>query len=319
MMQKKRGAMKTDMEQNPDRALSALCDEFLIYQESVRGLSNNSLIAYKNDLLHLKEILGNNCQIADVKAEDIRGCIASLSKQKKSNASINRFISTVRTFFAYCRKFDYISNNVALEIHNVKMPVHMPAFLTGPEIDALCDEPVVNEILWQTRDKAIFEMMYSSGCRVGEIVSLKISDLEHNNSSAIITGKGKKDRRVYFEEDAQYALKNYLSDRKRRFALKKIGDKTPEVFVNQQGHALTTGGVRYILSRYSGVEGTRHHISPHAFRHTFATSMLSSGADVRMVQEMLGHSSISTTQRYTHITTEKLIDIYNRAHPHGKK
>ncbi len=159
--------------------------------------------------------------------------------------------------------------------------------------------------------------MYSSGCRVSEIISLKISDLENGNSSAIVTGKGKKDRRVFFEEDAKKALDDYLNDRKNRFQNQAEGD-CPYLFVNQNGTHLTSGGVRYILSRYSGEEGINHHINPHAIRHTFATSMLSNGADVRYIQEMLGHSSISTTQRYTHITTESLIEIYKKAHPHGK-
>ena len=132
-----------------------------------------------------------------------------------------------------------------------------------------------------------------------------------------MTGKGKKDRRVFFEEDAKKALDDYLNDRKNRFQNQAEGD-CPYLFVNQNGTHLTSGGVRYILSRYSGEEGINHHINPHAIRHTFATSMLSNGADVRYIQEMLGHSSISTTQRYTHITTESLIEIYKKAHPHGK-
>lgn len=307
------------MNQNSDKILYSLVDEFLIYLESVRSLSSNSVIAYKNDLFHLMTVLGRDINIDKISTEDLRSCIAYLSKQKKSSSSINRFIAAVRTFFAYCRKFDYIKNNVALELKTVKVPKHIPRFLTGPEVNELCFQPQVNELLWQTRDRAIFEMLYSSGCRVSEIVSLKIKDLEDNNSSAIITGKGRKDRRVYFENDSRIALEIYLKDRKKRFSTENISRNAPEVFVNQSGGPLTTGGVRYILSRYTGVEGTKHHVSPHALRHTFATSMLAGGADVRVVQEMLGHVSISTTQRYTHITTERLIDIYNHAHPHGKK
>lgn len=298
--------------------LSELADEFLIYIESVRTLSQNSVIAYKNDLAHLMEVLGEDALIENVSTEDLRFCVAKLSGENKASSSINRFIAAVRTFFAYCKKLGYIEVNPALELKTVRLPKHIPTFLTAREVDSLCALPEAHELLWETRDKALFEMMYSSGCRVSEIVSLKIKDFGSDFSSVIVTGKGKKDRKVYFGKEAQEVLEIYLADRKKRFASEKLQDNSPYVFVNQKGGALTTGGVRYILSKYTGLQGINRHVSPHALRHTFATAMLANGADVRVVQEMLGHSSISTTQRYTHITTEKLIDIYNKAHPHSK-
>lgn len=298
--------------------LSELADEFLIYIESVRTLSQNSVIAYKNDLAHLMDVLGEDAFIETVSTEDLRFCVAKLSGENKASSSINRFIAAVRTFFAYCKKLGYIEVNPALELKTVRLPKHIPTFLTAREVDSLCALPEAHELLWETRDKALFEMMYSSGCRVSEIVSLKIKDFGSDFSSVIVTGKGKKDRKVYFGKEAQEALEIYLADRKKRFASEKLQDNSPYVFVNQKGGALTTGGVRYILSKYTGLQGINRHVSPHALRHTFATAMLANGADVRVVQEMLGHSSISTTQRYTHITTEKLIDIYNKAHPHSK-
>ena len=298
--------------------LSELADEFLIYIESVRTLSQNSVIAYKNDLAHLMKVLGEDALIENVSIEDLRFCVAKLSGENKASSSINRFIAAVRTFFAYCKKLGYIEVNPALELKTVRLPKHIPTFLTAREVDSLCALPEAHELLWETRDKALFEMMYSSGCRVSEIVSLKIKDFGSDFSSVIVTGKGKKDRKVYFGKEAQEALEIYLADRKKRFASEKLQDNSPYVFVNQKGGSLTTGGVRYILSKYTGLQGINRHVSPHALRHTFATAMLANGADVRVVQEMLGHSSISTTQRYTHITTEKLIDIYNKAHPHSK-
>ena len=298
--------------------LSEVADEFLIYIESVRTLSQNSVIAYKNDLAHLMDVLGKDAFIENVSTEDLRFCVAKLSGENKASSSINRFIAAVRTFFAYCKKLGYIEVNPALELKTVRLPKHIPTFLTAREVDFLCALPEAHELLWETRDKALFEMMYSSGCRVSEIVSLKIKDFGSDFSSVIVTGKGKKDRKVYFGKEAQEALEIYLADRKKRFASEKLQDNSPYVFVNQKGGALTTGGVRYILSKYTGLQGINRHVSPHALRHTFATAMLANGADVRVVQEMLGHSSISTTQRYTHITTERLIDIYNKAHPHSK-
>lgn len=302
---------------NKSLSLKEAGEEFFVYLSSVRELSENSIIAYKNDFSHLEKVLGADCPVNDITTEDLRLCVAKLSQHKMAAASINRFIAAVRTFFAYCRKFDYIKINPSVNLASVKLPKYMPRFLTSPEIDELCEQPEKKELLWSTRDRALFEMMYSSGCRVSEIVGLKFSDMKEDFSSAIVTGKGKKDRRVYFERDAQIALEKYIKDRGNLFRSLNKKDDVKEIFVNQKGNPLTAHGVRWILSRYTGIEGTKHHVSPHALRHTFATAMLMHGADVRIVQELLGHSSVSTTQRYTHITTEKLIDVYNKAHPHS--
>lgn len=300
-----------------ERSLGETIEEFLVYIDTVRLLSENTVLGYKNDLKIVEEYLGLEIPLSRVGTEDLNFCIANLSTQGKSAATVNRFIAAVRTFFFYSRKFGYIEKNPALEIRTVKIPRYVPAFLTQNEIDRLCKEPEVNELLWETRDKAIFESFYSTGCRVSELVSLRVSDFDYSRHSAVIRGKGEKDRRVYFEKNAQTAISVYLSDRKKRFVKEGIEDSSPYLFVNQKGGHLTPGGVRYILGKYTGRDGLNHHVSPHALRHTFATIMLASGADIRVVQKFLGHSSISTTQRYTHLTTRQLIDIYKRCHPHS--
>ncbi len=300
-----------------ERILGETIEEFLVYIDTVRLLSGNTVLGYKNDLKIVEEYLGPEIPLSSVGTEDLNFCIANLSTQGKSAATVNRFIAAVRTFFFYSRKFGYIEKNPALEIRTVKIPRYVPAFLTRSEIDRLCKEPEINELLWETRDKAIFESFYSTGCRVSELVSLKVSDFDYSRHSAVIRGKGEKDRRVYFEKDAQDAISIYLSDRKKRFKKDGIEDNSPYLFVNQKGGHLTAGGVRYILGKYTGKDGLNRHISPHALRHTFATIMLAGGADIRVVQKFLGHSSISTTQRYTHLTTRQLIDIYKRCHPHS--
>ncbi len=297
--------------------LHELTDEFLLYLSAVRGLSQNTVIGYRNDLQQLQKFLTPDLDIRSVTKENLLLSIGQLSKQKKSAATVNRFIAAIRTLFAYATKLKYIDKNPSLEMKTVKLPKRMPNFMTSKEVGELCSQPAENELLWKSRDYALFTMMYSSGCRASELVGLKLSDFIDGGRSAIVTGKGNKQRKVFFAEKSRIALAEYLEDRKKVIAENNVDPAPQELFINQKGHPLTTGGLRYILSRYSGVEGTNHHINPHAFRHTFATTMLSNGADVRMVQEMLGHSSISTTQRYTHITTEKLIDIYNKAHPHS--
>lgn len=298
--------------------LCNLSEEFLSYLSAVKGLSDNTFNAYRNDLCQLQDFLSPEMDIQTITKENLLLCIGQLSKKNRSAASINRFIAAVRTLFAYAHKFGYITKNPAMEIRTVKLPKKIPVFMTKKEVKELCDMPEKKELLWQSRDHAIFEMLYSSGCRISELTNLTLNDFAGTYSAAVVTGKGNKQRKVYFGKEACQALKIYLVDRKKVLEESQITSPVPELFISQKGHPLTTGGMRYIISRYSGVEGTNHHINPHAFRHTFATQMLSNGADVRIVQEMLGHSSISTTQRYTHVTTEKLIDIYKNAHPHSK-
>lgn len=297
--------------------LSELVEEFLLYLGAVRGLSENTVLGYKNDLKELQKFLAPTLDIQAITKENLLLSIGQLSKEKKAAASVNRFIAAVRTMFSYALKFGYIKKNPALELKTVKLPKRVPNFMTQPEVNQLCEQPVNNELLWEKRDHALFTMMYSSGCRISEITNLKLDDFMDNYHSAIVTGKGNKQRKVFFAQEARNALALYLQDRKKVLESHNIAEPTRQVFINQKGYPLSVGGVRFIISKYSGAEGTNHHINPHAFRHTFATTMIGNGADVRLVQEMLGHSSISTTQRYTHITTEKLIDIYNKAHPHS--
>lgn len=298
--------------------LKDLIEEFLVYLSSVRNLSENTVKAYKNDLEQFMEFLSPEMDIQSVTKENLLLCIGQLSKVERAAASINRFMAAVRTLFAYGHKFGYIKQNPALDLKTVKLPKKLPNYMTQSEVFQLCNQPEKNELLWKNRDVCLFKMMYSSGCRVSEIRSLKISDFRDKFHWAIVTGKGNKQRKVFFEESSRQALKLYLEDRKKMILENNVVNPTDQLFINQKGKPLTVEGIAYILKRYSGPEGTNHHVNPHAFRHTFATSLLSNGADVRMVQEMLGHSSISTTQRYTHVTTERLIEIYNQAHPHGK-
>ncbi len=297
--------------------LNSAINEYLLYLDAVRGLSANSVLGYKKDLDYLMLFVGKDIDIKNVTKENLLFCIGELSKKKMAATSINRFIAAVRTFFAYCKKFQYIPKNPAIELKTVRIPKKIPRFLTANEMNSLCNQPELKELLWTSRDCAIFEMLYSSGCRVSELANLRFSDFMEGYTKAIVKGKGNKDRVVYFAKEAQAALKIYLDDRKKILQEKKVENEPEYIFINQKGNHLSAAGIRWIVSRYSGVEGTNHHISPHAFRHTFATQLLSNGADVRAVQELLGHSSISTTQRYTHITTEKLIEIYNKAHPHS--
>lgn len=294
--------------------LQDLIDEFIIYLSSVRNVSKNTIIGYSNDLTILTKLLTPELAISSITQENILLCIGQLSKKKFSSASINRFIAAVRSLFNYAYKFNHINENPVLNLKFVKQPKKIPNFMTEEEVNLICNQPKKNELLWQTRDSALFFILYSTGCRISELASLKLSDFTNDFSYAIVTGKGNKQRKVYLDKNSKNSLKKYLIDRKSK--LKNNSEN--HLFINQNGNALSVNGIRYILNRYSSSEGTNHHENPHAFRHTFATHLLANGADIRIVQEMLGHSSINTTQKYTHISKEKLIEIYQKSHPHGK-
>lgn len=298
-------------------------EEFLIYCASIKSFSPNTTSGYKNDLqifllLLEKQSLGTieNIKIQDITLQNLRSCIGHLSKEKKAASTINRFISTVRSLFTYAHRMGYCEKNPSLEFRTVKAPKKVPRYMTESEVTAICNQPEVKELLWAERDKAIFEALYSSGCRVSELVSLNLEDLSGDGSSAVITGKGKKDRRIFFSPEAVKSIKIYAQQRSQRIHADR---PVKALFINQGGTRLTARGIRFIAARYSSIEGTCKPVSPHAFRHTFATTLLSNGADIRIVQELLGHSSISTTQRYTHLTTAQLIETYNKSHPHGGK
>lgn len=297
--------------------LRELVEELLKFLSGVRDYSEATLTAYREDYGKLMYFLGEDAEVEKITVSDLRFCVGSLSSQKRAVASINRFIASTRTLFAYARKYLNIKNGAALELKTMKLSQHIPAFMTAAEVDELCAMPENKNILWAARDKALFEMLYSSGCRISEMASLRLGDFSEGFKRAVITGKGRKERIVFFESDARAALGAYLAERLALLRRLGLDKREKAVFVNRRGTALTARGMRWILDRYSGIEGTNHHINPHAFRHTFATQMLNNGADVRVVQELLGHSSISTTQRYTHITTQHLIDVYKQAHPHG--
>lgn len=297
-----------------NKNIADLIEEFLSYIFGVRNVSPRTVESYRNDMAHFLQMIDKDAPLSSITLADLQICIASLSEQNYAATSINRFISALRTFFDYCYRLGYISTNPAARLKNIKAPQKMPKFLFQSESDELCAMPDKLNILWPVRDKAIIECLYSSGCRVSELAGIKIADLDKNLRSAIVLGKGSKERRVYFSPEAAVALKEYLEDRLKKFPRAK---DMPEVFLNMQGNKISRTSIYTVISRYSGVEGTNHPVSPHALRHTFATTMLNNGADIRIVQELLGHANISTTQRYTHVTTAQLVKTYNQAHPHG--
>jgi integrase/recombinase XerC len=291
-------------------------NEYLTYLHAVRGLSPRSLEAYSGDL----EAFCNHCERDGVKAEDadralVRQFIADQTFEEKASVSVNRALSSLRGFFRYLERFGYRSDNPTSGQKNLKTPKNLPVFLWEKEMAAYAALPDDLGILWPERDYAIIMLMYSGGLRVSELCSLEVGELDGDLRGARVLGKGNKERQVFFSQEAREALIAWLAVRKNHAR----DGGVEKIFINRRDGPLTSGGVRWIMRRYNAQAGLTKNVHPHALRHSFATHLLNSGCDVRVVQELLGHESLSTTQRYTHVDIKHLKDVYEKAHPHGRQ
>lgn len=299
-----------------------IVQEYLAYLEAVRGVSSNTLCAYANDLSHFTSYCDNNdIDLLSAEACEVRAFIADLSAENMSPGSVNRCLSAVRGFYRWMIRFGKRTDNPCGSLRNVKNPQQLPSVLWEGEMASFVDLPDNAGILWPERDKAIIMLMYSAGLRISELVALTMDAFIEKQEGAKITGKGGKERYVFFSEEGRAALNDYLPGREAR--LKSSGAENPRssgpVFISRKGKPISISGVRWIITQYSRRSGLGKNIHPHSLRHSFATHLVNSGCDVRVVQELLGHASLSTTQRYTHVSIEGLKKVYEKAHPHGKQ
>jgi integrase/recombinase XerC len=287
-------------------------EAYLAYLASVRGLAEHSLTAYRADLAHFAvycERLGVLPE--DASKQEVRDFLGDRSFEGDAAVSVNRALSSLRGFYRSLARFQYRKDNPAEGQRNLKTPRTIPAFLWEDEMAAFARLPEQEHILWPERDKAIIMAMYSAGLRVSELVSLQLSSFRDTMKSARIIGKGNKERVVFFSEEARKALAEYLPSRDMR--IKKIkGGGHAFLFINKKGEPITAAGVRWIIGKYSERFPAPKKVHPHSLRHSFATHLVNGGADVRVVQELLGHASISTTQRYTHVNIERLKEVYRK-------
>jgi len=297
-------------------------EEYLSYLSGVRGLSPRTTASYRRDLEMFDKSLETSPFESDVSS--IRLFLSDLGRDGYQPSSMNRLLASIRGFYRYAVHFGLTCNNPASVIRNLKMPKKLPRFLFSDVAENFCASPsreVVAEkktTLWPLRDTALLSVLYSTGCRVSEIASLRMADIDSSISSAIVMGKGNKERKVFFSKIARKAITEYLAERASCLARQQEkGNQGNTLFLSKRGNPLSVRGIQFILAYYSEKSGEIERLSPHALRHTFATTLISRGADIRIVQELLGHSSISTTQRYTHVTQERLQKLYHQAHPHG--
>ena len=282
-------------------------EEFLRYCETERGYSSHTVINYRTDLREFS--LFTEKPLLQATSLDIRTFIEHLYDIDRARTTINRKISAIRRFFRYHMRENHITADPSAHITSAKTFRHLPDFLTLEEMARLLDSlPEATEK--ELRDKAILELLYATGIRVGELVGLKKKDIRFDESLVRVMGKGGKERLVPVHERALGLLRRYLD---------VCPSEERQVFLSLRRHPLQERDVRRILDHALRAMAFAKHITPHKIRHSFATHLLEKGADLRMVQELLGHSSLSTTQVYTHVTMESMKKVYQRCHPRGEK
>jgi len=284
-------------------------EKFMRYLEIEKNYSAHTILNYKLDLEGFNKFIAGT-ELEKVDYLTLRKYLAVLKEKNLSNRTVGRRLSALRSFFRFLTREGYIKTNPILMLSSPKLDKHLPSFMTEEEVYKLIESAFAKnkDDLLGLRDRAILEVFYSSGLRISELVGLNSDDIDFISGVIKVRGKGKKERIVPIGETALLTIKKYLDKRKKQ---------TDAVFLNNNNRRLTTRGVGYILVKYLSASGTRSGVSAHTFRHSFATHLLNRGADLRTVQELLGHANLSTTQIYTHLTTEKLKSVYDKAHPHA--
>lgn len=278
-----------------------------------RGLSENTIASYGIDLKLFLEYLRKNeiPSFKQVNKEVIVNYMQSEKNNNKANSSILRSVSSLRKFFQYLAQEKIIEKDPMLLIDTPKKKQHLPQVLTKEEVEKLLHSPNTGQVLG-LRDRAMLELMYATGLRISEIINLKLEDLHLTMGTLQTLGKGHKERIVPVGDEAIKWINRYLEEARPKLLKQK---RSNYLFLNFHGNNLTRQGVWKNLKAKVRKAGIQKNITPHTLRHSFATHILENGADLRIVQELLGHADISTTQIYTHLSNKQLADIYNRAHP----
>jgi len=296
------------------RRFEHLVLDFLAYLEFERGLSRNTLEAYRSDLFQYGRFLEER-EVSAVKAEqaDVADFLASLAERSASPATIHRKAACLRSFYRHLRRDGIRDSDPTAALSAPRRGRKLPQVLTRGEVEKLLEQPRGTDPS-ALRDRALLELMYACGLRASEAISLEVSDVDVEDQVLRARGKGSKERIVPIGHRAVRAVRIYL-ERGRPGLVRKNGASETHLFVNFRGGSLTRQGLYKIVRRHATSAGLADRMSPHTLRHTFATHLLAGGCDLRSVQEMLGHADVATTQLYTHLSSERLKDVYFRAHP----
>lgn len=291
-------------------------DSFLEYLKYQKNYSEYTILNYHNDIVeYLDFIKREGLDYRTVEYSDLRFFLMYLKDEKKDdNTSINRKLSSLRGFYKYMANEGIVKSNVFSLVNGPKKSKKLPRYFEYNELEELFLVPDLSTPIGQ-RDALLLEMLYATGVRVGELVNIKVKEIDLGRRSILILGKGNKERFVTYGEYCEEALKRYLQD-----GYLLLNKKQEDyLFLNQHGEQLTERGVRYILNQLIQKTGIHKNISPHMIRHSFATHLLNAGCDLLTVQKLLGHESIKATQIYTHVTTDRLKEVYYHSFPRAKK
>lgn len=286
---------------------------FLNYLVNERNYPNDTTVKnYELDLLNYQDFLKeNNLNYLKITKDDIRSYLKYLDKLKYKNSSISRHLSSLRTFYSFLVNEGVIESNIFKSISSPKKKKQLPNFLQYDEVEKMLSVCDLKEPL-HIRNRLIIETLYDTGIRVSELVNIKLNDLNIATKEIRVLGKGSKERIVYFGDYEIDILNLYLNQARPKLLKNKSNDY---LLLNHLGDRLTDRGVRLIIDDVIKKASLKHKVSPHTLRHTFATHLLNEGADLKSVQELLGHSSLSTTQIYTHVSNERLRSVYLKSHP----
>lgn len=286
--------------------------EFLAYLKHEKNASPHTVSSYGRDLrqvaAYLKEaeVLWNRANLVV-----LRGFLAGLHEERRKRSTIGRKLAALRSFYDFCVRRRWIAENPAKVLATPRQEKKMPSFLSEEETAALLDLPRSDKPL-DLRDRAVLELFYATGIRVGELVAIEAGDIHFGERLVRVKGKGRKERLVPFGRKAEEALKAYL--RARPLIARPESDVTA-VFLNYRGGPLTSRSVQRMVRKYIRRTAVARKISPHSLRHSFASHLLGRGADLRVIQELLGHASLATTQKYTHMDLKQMIAVYKKSHP----
>ena len=297
--------------------MTRLIDEFIKYLDVEKNSSENTLRAYRINLSEFFSFLRNDPErkvtLDDLKRVDnltLRRFLTGLHK-KNQKVSVSRKLSVIRSFYKFLIKRGKLDKNPAMEVTLPKLGKHLPAYLVVDEVFGFLDSIKGDDAL-SVRNRAIFELIYASGLRASEVLGLNVDSVDMASGIVRVLGKGRKEREIPFGGKSKAALEQYMIKRDELIPKDK---QVRALFLSKSGKRYQARDLRSLVKKYRMMTGISKQFSPHSFRHSFATHLLGAGADLRTVQELLGHKSLSTTQKYTHISVEKLMEVYDKAHP----
>ena len=308
--------MKPQANKKASREIQKGIEQFLNSLRGERNASAHTLRAYQNELGRFAEYLGPEVRWKDIDHVFIRGFLSQLHANGLSKVSIARALAALRSMYKWLAREGMVQQNPAKLVATPKLPKKLPRVPTTEEINNVLDSGMPETAAFPERERAIFELLYGCGLRNSELVGIELPDVDDANGVILVRGKGKKQRYVPLEGAAADALDSYREARQK--LLNTVQKNTRRLFINQRGGPLTTRSVGRIVKKIAIAKGLPPDVHPHTLRHAFGTHMLTEGADLRAIQELLGHERLSTTQKYTQLSITHVMEVYDRTHPRAK-